>query len=98
VSRRSAFLQGLVTNLLNPKTAVFFVALLPQFVPRETTVLSVVELCLLTATVTVSWFTVLAIAVGSLRSALVRPSVRRVIDSVTGMFLVGLGARIAAER
>jgi threonine/homoserine/homoserine lactone efflux protein len=98
LGRRSAFLQGLVTNLLNPKTAVFFVALLPQFLPREATVLSVVELCLLTATVTVSWFTILAVSVGTLRSALVRPRIRRVIDAVTGTFLVGLGARIAAQR
>ena len=94
--RRSAFVQGLVTNLFNPKTAVFFVALLPQFLPAEATVLSVVELCLVTATVTVSWFTILAVSVGTLRTALVRPRVRRVIDAVTGTFLVGLGVRIAA--
>lgn len=96
--RRSAFFQGLVTNLLNPKTAVFFVALLPQFLPREATLVSVVELCLLTATVTVSWFMVLAVSVGTLRNTLVRPRIRRVIDAVTGTFLVGLGARIAAQR
>lgn len=98
MTRRSAFIQGLVTNLLNPKTAVFFVALLPQFLPRETTVVSVVELCVLTGTVTVAWFMILAVAVGSLRGALVRPRVRRVIDALTGTFLVGLGARIAAQR
>ena len=98
VRPRAAFVQGLVTNLLNPKTAVFFIALLPQFLPDDVSVLALVQLCLLTSLVTLCWFSLLAVAVHGLRRFVSRPSFRRVIDAVTGSLLVALGARIAVHR
>jgi RhtB (resistance to homoserine/threonine) family protein len=92
-----AFRQGLLTNLLNPKCAVFFVALMPQFLsdsPRtgETLVLSA-----LAVLVTAVWFTVLANIVGALRAFFTSARVRRVLDTVTGTILVGLGIKIALD-
>jgi len=91
----AAFRQGLVTNLLNPKVAVFFVALLPQFLPASATALDHLLLAVVAAGVTLTWFTVLAGVVSALRRLLTANRVRRTIDAVMGTLLVGLGIRIA---
>jgi threonine/homoserine/homoserine lactone efflux protein len=92
----AAFRQGLVTNLLNPKVAVFFVALLPQFLPTSATAVDHLMLAVVAAGVTLTWFTVLAGVVSALRRLLTTNRVRRAIDAVMGTLLVGLGIRLAA--
>lgn len=97
VSPWVGYRQGLLTNLLNPKCAVFFVALMPQFLsdsPRwgDTLVLSA-----LAVVVTAVWFTVLANVVGALRAFFTSARVRRVLDTVTGTILVGLGLKVALD-
>jgi threonine/homoserine/homoserine lactone efflux protein len=91
----AAFRQGLVTNLLNPKVAVFFVALLPQFVPTSATAVDHLLLAGVAACVTLAWFTTLAAVISVLRPLLTASRVRRAIDTVMGTLLVGLGVRIA---
>ena len=91
----AAFRQGLVTNLLNPKVAVFFVALLPQFLPASATAVDHLLLAGVAAGVTLTWFTVLAGVVSALRRVLTAHRVRRTIDAVMGTLLVGLGLRMA---
>ncbi|NBE99600.1 LysE family translocator [Nonomuraea sp. KC401] len=93
----AAFVEGLLTNVLNPKAALFFVALMPQFVssgasPADTLVLSVIAL-----TGTVAWFLVVATIVGTLRRVFARPSVRRTVDGLTGAALIALGVGLAAS-
>jgi threonine/homoserine/homoserine lactone efflux protein len=93
----AAFRQGLVTNLLNPKVAVFFVALLPQFLPTSATASDHLLLAVVAAGVTLTWFTVLAGVVSALRRLLTTNRVRRAIDAVMGTLLVGLGIRLATN-
>ncbi len=92
-----AFRQGLLTNLLNPKVAVFFIALVPQFLPAAPTVLDTVVLGAVAAVISVLWFCVVANVVGALRRLFARVRVRRVIDTVMGGLLIGLGVRIAVQ-
>ncbi|MET8870714.1 LysE family translocator [Nocardia sp. NPDC004604] len=92
-----AFRQGLLCNLLNPKVAVFFIALLPQFLPAEPSTLDTLESGIVTATVCLAWFSLLAVGVGALRHVLDRRSVRRAIDATMGTFMVALGIRIAVQ-
>jgi RhtB (resistance to homoserine/threonine) family protein len=92
----AAFRQGLVTNLLNPKVAVFFVALLPQFLPTSASAVDHLMLAVVAAAVTLTWFTVLAGVVSALGRLLTARRVRRAIDAVMGTLLVGLGVRLAA--
>ena len=95
----SAFRQGLVSNLLNPKIALLFLTLLPQFVadgePRVATpaVLAVVFL-----TIAVLWWRAFSLAVARLGRFLSRPGVVAWFDRGTGALLVGLGVRVALER
>ncbi|MFB7716452.1 LysE family translocator [Nocardia sp. NPDC056100] len=92
-----AFRQGLLTNLFNPKCAVFFIALVPQFLPADPTVLSTLELGIVCTVANLSWFAALAIGVGALRHAFTRRRVRRALDAVMGSVMVALGLRIAVQ-
>ncbi len=93
----AAFRQGLVTNLLNPKVAVFFTALLPQFLPAAATAFDHLLLAGVAATVSLLWFVVLTNVVGALRRFLTANRVRRAIDAVMGTLLLGLGVRLASQ-
>ncbi|HEY3069542.1 MAG TPA: LysE family translocator [Gaiellaceae bacterium] len=89
-----AFRQGLVSNLGNPKMAVFFVSLLPQF---GHTFPALVALGLVFCTLTFAWLTGYAAAVARAGDFLRRPRIRRTIEAVTGTVLVALGLRLATE-
>jgi threonine/homoserine/homoserine lactone efflux protein len=93
--RGSAFRDGLLCNVLNPKAAVFFVALLPQFLPARPGPLDVLLLSALAVAITLAWFGAVAQVVALLRRVLSRPRVRRTIDAVSGTVLIALGARLA---
>jgi len=98
LTRRVAFCQGLVSNLLNPKIAVFFTSLLPQFVGSGGVLAA--RLALLGALfnlIGVVWLLSYAVAAARRRAVLSRPRAKRVLDRVSGMVLVGLGARLALE-
>lgn len=100
-ARRSAFAayrQGLLTNLFNPKVAVFFLALLPQFLPQNATVTETAVLAAVATLTTLVWFVVLANVVTALRRFLTASKVRRTIDAVMGTLLVGIGVRIAVSQ
>jgi len=93
--RPAPFRQGLLSNLGNPKMAVFFTSLLPQFGASSFWSLLLLggAFCLMT----LAWLTAYAAAVAKAGDVLRRPRVRRAIDAVAGAFLVAFGARLAAE-
>jgi threonine/homoserine/homoserine lactone efflux protein len=87
---------GLATNLLNPKVGVFYVALLPQFLPAGSDPLLVgLLLAGVHGALSVVWFALLITLAGALGRRLRRPSTARAIDGVTGVTLVGFGVRLA---
>ncbi|SNR81386.1 LysE family translocator [Actinomadura mexicana] len=89
---------GLVTNFANPKAGVFAVSFLPQFVPEGWPVAGVlVGFSVLWALIDLVWYTAVVWLVGAARRVLGRPVVRRRLDQVSGVVLVGLGVRLAAE-
>jgi threonine/homoserine/homoserine lactone efflux protein len=97
VPGRSAFRQGLFSNLGNPKIAVFFTSLLPQFVTHPS-LGSLLLLGTLFNAIGFVWLTVYALAAARGRAVLQRPRVRAWLDAVSGLVLVGLGVRLAVER
>jgi threonine/homoserine/homoserine lactone efflux protein len=93
--RRAAW-AGLATNLLNPKVGVFYVALLPQFLPSGSDPLLVgLLLAGVHGLLSVAWFTGLILLAGALGRWLRRPATMRAIDGLTGLTLVGFGVRLA---
>jgi RhtB (resistance to homoserine/threonine) family protein len=97
VRPRTAFRHGLVTNLLNPKCAVFFVALMPQFVSGSPRLDQTLLLSAIAVVLTIVWFTFVANVVSTLRRLFASSRVRRTIDAVTGTILVALGVKIALD-
>jgi threonine/homoserine/homoserine lactone efflux protein len=94
-SAAAGFRQGLLSNLANPKMAIFFTSLLPQFGAGFGELLA---FGLLFSTMTLAWLTGYALAVARTKRLLVRGRVRRALDAVTGLALVAFGTRLAAER
>ncbi|MFI5016170.1 MAG: LysE family translocator [Hyphomicrobiales bacterium] len=95
----AAFRQGLLSNLGNPKMAVFFASLLPQFVPLgAATFGAFLTLGLVFCCLTLVWLAAYAVVVAKAGEVLLRPKVRRAIEAATGAVLIALGLRIAAEQ
>ena len=91
--------QGLATNLLNPKVGVFYVALLPQFLPSGSNPLAVgLLLAGVHALISVVWFALLILLASALAARLRRPSTVRAIDGITGTTLIGFGVKLAVSR
>jgi threonine/homoserine/homoserine lactone efflux protein len=93
--RRAPYRQGVLSNLGNPKMAVFFTSLLPQF---GSSFAAMLALGLVFATLTLVWLSAYAVAVAKATHFLQRSWVRRALDAVTGLVLVALGLRVATER
>jgi threonine/homoserine/homoserine lactone efflux protein len=90
--------QGVVSNLGNPKMAVFFTSLLPQFAPAGgASFATMLALGLVFCTLTFLWLTAYAAAIDRAGHVLRRRGVRRALDAVTGTVLVALGLRLASQ-
>lgn len=93
----SALRQGTFSNLTNPKMAVFFPSLLPQFVsPDAPSFAALLALGLVFSFMTLAWLTAYALAVARAGDFLRRSAIRRTIEAVTGVVLVAFGVRVAA--
>jgi threonine/homoserine/homoserine lactone efflux protein len=98
-STAHALVQGLLSNLLNPKVALFYLTLLPQFIrPGDPVLARSLLLAGVHVVLGLVWLATYAYFLGRLGETLRRPRVRRALEGVTGAFLIGLGARLAWER
>lgn len=98
---RAVFRQGILTNLLNPKVALFFLAFLPQFIDpaSDTRILAFLALGATFIATGLLWCLVLAAAAARLQAFFLRnPDFRSVIDRVVGGLFVVLGVRLAWMR
>ena len=92
---RRPYRQGVISNLGNPKIAVFFTSLLPQF---GTSFPTLVLLSVIFASLTLIWLSLYALAVAKAGDLLRHGRIRRALDAFMGMVLVALGLRLATER
>ncbi|TCM19431.1 threonine/homoserine/homoserine lactone efflux protein [Novosphingobium sp. PhB165] len=97
-----AFLQGFLTNMLNPKVGVFYVTFLPQFVPHSVSGSTGVAgytffLACLHVLLTVVWFAALIAAAAPLGRFLRRPGAVKTLDRLTGGVFVGFGVKLAVS-
>lgn len=93
---RRFLLDGFLCNVLNPKVALFYLALLPQFIaPGEPVLGRSLLLAGVHGLISVSWQTALSLALGRIRPLLARPVVYRTLEALAGSLLVGFGVRLA---
>jgi threonine/homoserine/homoserine lactone efflux protein len=92
----AALRQGLLTNLLNPKVGLFYMSLLPQFLPDGAPVFWTSLLFAVIHNIEgMLWFTAVILAAGAARRALARPAVGRALSRITGVVFIGFGVRLA---
>jgi threonine/homoserine/homoserine lactone efflux protein len=96
-----AFRQGIISNVLNPKVALFFLALMPQFIAAGSTnkVGAFLLLGFSFVAMGLAWCLVLAIGAASLRTAILsRPSMATILNRVAGAMFIALGLKLATAR
>lgn len=99
VTLARCFREGLLTNLLNPKVIVFYLALLPQFLsPHDPVLAKSLLLAAIHFAEGLVWLSVVAWAVDRTRHFFLRPMLRRWMDSLCGTLLIALGAKLALEQ
>lgn len=91
--------EGFLSNVLNPKTIIFYMAFLPQFIdPVHKPLGQALIVAGTHFTVAMIYQCVLASMVDRARVWLRHPTVGRVFDSLTGLVMIFLGARLAMEK
>jgi threonine/homoserine/homoserine lactone efflux protein len=95
----ACYSKGVMTGILNPKSALFFLAFFPQFMHRGGNI--VTESLILTALyslVSATWYSLLVLFIGKLRQFLIRRETQKWLKATTGTLLVGMGVRIAVQK
>ena len=91
-----SFRQGILTNVFNPKVAIFYLTFLPQFIaPGDPVLVKSLGLASIHIGMGLVWLTLYAWFLSGFRAVLNRPKVRGWIEGVTGGMLVLLGLRLA---
>ncbi|MEU3892245.1 LysE family translocator [Streptomyces sp. NPDC029041] len=94
---RSGFIQGLLTNVLNPKAALFFLSVLPQFVDGDGSMArQIFFLGMLDILIGVAYWFALVVVAARLRALLARPKTRRRWELTTGWLFIAIGVSVAA--
>lgn len=95
----AVFRQGFLSAITNPKLGVFFVTFLPQFVvPGQAVLPRLLELGVVFAVIGFLWINIYGLSVTRLRAMITASRVRQWMQRVTGVVLLGFGARLALER
>jgi threonine/homoserine/homoserine lactone efflux protein len=94
--RGSPYLQGLISTVLNPKPALFFLSYVPQFVdPDGPVALQLFFLAAIHIVIGFVWLTIYASLVSRAHAAITRPRVKAALERVTGAVLIALGVQVA---
>ena len=95
---RTAWGQGLFSNLLNPKTGAFFVTVMPQFIVPGDPTMRLVVMVAAFEVMLLAWLIAYGHVVSRLGRSGLGTRVRQVMARLTGIVLIGLGAKLAFER
>ncbi|TXC92839.1 LysE family translocator [Metabacillus litoralis] len=97
--KKSAFNQGLFSNVLNPKVAMFFITFLPQFIKTgENATQQLILMGVIYTLLSISWFFIYVFFINYLREWLMSPKVQKVMDQATGLVLIGFGLKLAFDK
>jgi threonine/homoserine/homoserine lactone efflux protein len=96
--RGRAFRDGLVTSLANPKLAVFFIALFPQFLGERGAVLpAALAMAAMIVCFDFLWYSTLAVLASRAKAGFMQSRVGRWAERTTGAVLIALGVRVALD-
>lgn len=93
------FFEGLLSNVLNPKVAVFYLTFMPQFIsPGDNVFARSIAFAVAHAIMGILWLSAYAYVLSRIGALLGRAGLRRWLERATGGVLIALGARLALER
>lgn len=95
ISIRNAFLEGFVTNVLNPKVSMFYLAAFPQFISLESNAFNAYSLVSAHALVNLIWFSIMVLALSRVKSVANSAKFKKWLNSITGVVFIGFGAKLA---
>ncbi len=91
--------EGVLSNVLNPKPAIFYFAFLPQFITsKDPVLLKSIMLAGIHFAMGMVWLITLSFILGYIRNFITKPSTAKWIDGTCGTVLIGLGIRLALEK
>ena len=94
-----AFGEGLLTNGLNPKVSMFYLAVFPNFIPPDAhPVAWAFALVAIHSLINVVWFGAMVLLFSRLSKATRSPTLQRWLKGVTGLVFIGFGAKLATYR
>ena len=95
----AAFSEGLLTNALNPKVSIFYLAAFPQFIPAgEGAALSAFLLVFVHSVLNAVWFGAMVLLLTRLGAAARSRPFQRWLKGLTGLAFIGFGAKLATYR
>jgi RhtB (resistance to homoserine/threonine) family protein len=99
IEKGSSFQQGLLSNILNPKVAMFFLTFLPQFVtPGANTTQQLITMGVIYTFLSITWFVIYVYFINHMREWLLAPNVQKWMEKATGLVLIGFGLKLALEK
>ena len=94
VSLKGALLEGFLTNVLNPKVSMFYLAAFPQFIPVDGSVSAALLLVLLHSLINLAWFSVMIVLLVRMKQTVWHSAFTRWLKSVTGAVFIGFGMKL----
>lgn len=97
-AHKSCFYQGILTDLLNPKTLIVYMTLMPQFINTNGNI--IFQLCILAAilmALAIVWFIIVVYVLNIIRKWFMKQGVQNIFNKTTGVMLVFIGVRLALE-
>ena len=98
ISVKSAFCEGFLTNILNPKVSMFYLAAFPQFMPLNGSALDAYALVTAHSLVNVVWFSAMVFTLAKVKSATNHPKFKVWLNSITGVVFIGFGTKLALAK
>lgn len=92
----ASFREGLLSNMLNPKPAIFYLALFPQFIaPGDSVVLKVLFLVSIQFFIGICWLFLVSYLISQMKTIIEKPTIQRVLEALSGGVLIFFGIKIA---
>ncbi|MEP1444995.1 MAG: LysE family translocator [Gilvibacter sp.] len=98
ISLTAAFLEGFLTNMLNPKVSMFYLAAFPQFLSANSSALNAYSLVSAHVVVNSLWFIGMVFTLSKVKSATDNPKFKIWLNSITGLVFIGFGAKLALSK
>lgn len=95
VNLKGAFAEGFLTNMLNPKVSMFYLAAFPQFLSMDASASQAYLLVSAHAFINLIWFSCMVMLLSRLKGLAANPTFSRWLKSVTGVVFIGFGAKLA---